>query len=250
MESSFLDCFDFTSRTACVTGASSGIGRAAASLLAGLGAVVHIADRDAEGLETLAASKPEAFRPFVYDQANRESVERLARAVGPVDVLFNNAGITLAAPLVNQRWEDLERVIATNLVGAIGLTQLIGVGMIARGAGSVVHTGSQLTFNGAEFRSAYAAAKAGISQFVKTAALEWGPHGVRVNCVAPGRTLTAMNRHLLSTPEQYTEAIKRIPLGRIGQPEDIARAVVFLASDASAYITGQTLVVDGGWVLP
>ena len=250
MENPFLHCFDFTTKTACVTGASSGIGRAAATLLAGLGAVVHVADRDSEGLETLVASRPEAFRPFVYDQANRESVESLARAVGPVDVLVNNAGILLYEPLINLKWEDLERIVATNLVGAIGLTRLVGAGMIPRGKGAVVHTGSQLTFNGAEFRSVYAAAKAGISQFVKTAALEWGPLGIRVNCIAPGRTLTAINRHLLRDPQQYAEAIKRIPLGRFGQPEDIAQAIVFLASDASAYVTGQTLVVDGGWVLP
>jgi len=249
MEPSFLRHFDFAGKTACVTGAASGIGRATAALLASLGAVVHAADRDAAGLESLAA-EGSAFRPIVFDQANRESVENLARVVGPVDILVNNAGILLYQPLIDLAWEDLERVIATDLTGAIGLTRSIGAGMVARRTGVIVHTGSQLTFNGAEFRSVYAAAKAGISQFIKTAALEWGPHGVRVNCIAPGRTLTPINRHLLSDPEQYAEAIKRIPLGRFGEPEDIAQAIVFLASDASAYVTGQTLVVDGGWVLP
>jgi NAD(P)-dependent dehydrogenase (short-subunit alcohol dehydrogenase family) len=250
MAAPFLRHFDFAGKTACVTGAASGIGRATARLLADLGAVVHIADRDTEGLDKLAAASPQAFRLFVYDQASRESVEGLARAIGPVDILVNNAGILLYEPLIDLKWEDLERVIATNLVGAIGLTRLVGAGMVARRTGAVVHTGSQLAFNGAEFRAVYAAAKAGISQFVKTAALEWGPHGIRVNCIAPGRTLTPINQHLLSDPAQYAEAIKRIPLGRFGQPEDIAQAIVFLASDASAYVTGQTLVVDGGWVLP
>src|SRR5690606_14746858 len=103
---------------------------------------------------------------------------------------------------------------------------------------------------GAEWRSVYAATKAGITQFVKTAALEWGPHGIRVNCVAAGRTLTAFNRHLLQEPANYTEAMKRIPLGRFGETRDIAHAFAFLASDAAAYITGHTLVVDGGWILP
>ena len=250
MDESLLRCFDLSGKTACVTGAASGIGRATALLLADLGATVHAADRDQGGLDTLAATRPTAFKPIVYDQASRESVEHLASAVGAVDILVNNAGILLYEPLIDLKWDDLERVVATDLVGAIGLTRLVGAAMIGRRKGTIVHTGSQLTFNGAEFRSVYAAAKAGITQFVKTAALEWGPHGIRVNCVAPGRTLTAINRHLLSEPEQYAEAIKRIPLGRFGQPEDIARAIAFLASDASSYVTGQTLVVDGGWVLP
>jgi NAD(P)-dependent dehydrogenase (short-subunit alcohol dehydrogenase family) len=250
MSESLLRCFDFTGKTACVTGAASGIGRAAATLLAELGAVVHMADRDEKGLDTLAADRPAAFKPVVYDQADQTSVEHLASAVGAVDILVNNAGILLYEPLIDLKWDDLERVVSTDLIGAIGLTRLVGAAMVGRRKGAIVHTGSQLTFNGAEFRAVYAAAKAGISQFVKTAALEWGPHGIRVNCVAPGRTLTAINRHLLSEPEQYAEAIKRIPLGRFGQPEDIARAIVFLASDASSYVTGQTLVIDGGWVLP
>ncbi len=250
MTAAFARNFDFSGKTACVTGAASGIGHATAVLLADLGAVVHAADRDRKGLDTLAATRPDAFKPVVYDQADRGSVERLASTVGAVDILINNAGILLYEPLIDLKWADLERVVTTDLVGAIGLTRLIGAAMVARRNGVIVHTGSQLTFNGAEFRSVYAAAKAGISQFVKTAALEWGPHGIRVNCVAPGRTLTAINRHLLSEPEQYAEGIKRIPLGRFGQPEDIARAIVFLASEASSYVTGQTLVVDGGWVLP
>jgi NAD(P)-dependent dehydrogenase (short-subunit alcohol dehydrogenase family) len=250
MTDSLTRCFDFSGKTACVTGAASGIGRAAATLLADLGAVVHAADRDEKGLDTLAATRPGTFKPIIYDQADRGSVEHLASTIGPVDVLINNAGILLYEPLIDLKWDDLERVVATDLVGAIGLTRLAGAAMVARRKGTIVHTGSQLTFNGAEFRAVYAAAKAGISQFVKTAALEWGPHGIRVNCVAPGRTLTAINRHLLNEPGQYAEAIKRIPLGRLGQPEDIARAIAFLASDASSYVTGQTLVVDGGWVLP
>lgn len=140
--------------------------------------------------------------------------------------------------------------MSINLSGSIALTPLIGAGMVACKRGVIVHTGSQVTFNGAEFRAVYAATKAGISQFVKTAALKWGKHGVRVNCVAPGRTLTAINRHLPQKPEEYAEALKRIPLSRFGQPVDIANAFVFMASDASAYVTGHTLVVGGGWILP
>ena len=246
----FRGQFDFTGKTACVTGAASGIGRATASLLADLGAVVHVADRDVAALEAFAAERPSVLHPVPFDQASILSIERLAAAVGDVDILINNAGVLVYEPLVDLKWEDLERVVSINLSGAIALTRLVGERMVARKRGVIVHTGSQVTFNGAEFRAVYAATKAGISQFVKTAALEWGRHGVRVNCVAPGRTLTAINRHLLAKPEEYAEALKRIPLGRFGQPADIANAFVFMASEASAYVTGHTLVVDGGWILP
>lgn len=250
MPVSFSRQFDFSRKTVCVTGAASGIGRATALLFGELGATVHLADRTAEPIEQLARERPGVFQAVPFEQSDRASIERLAAKIGDVDVLINNAGVLLYEPLLDLKWEDLDRVVATNLSGAIALTRLVGQRMVARKRGVVVHTSSQLVFNGAEFRAVYAATKAGISQFVKTAALEWGPHGVRVNAVAPGRTLTPINRHLLDTPEQYAEAVKRIPLGRFGQPEDIANAMTFLASEASAYVTGQTLVVDGGWVLP
>ena len=250
MHEAVCGLFDFTGKTACVTGAASGIGRATAGLFADLGAVVHVADRDAEALQAFARERPSSLRPVVFDQADVHSIERLAQAVGDVDILINNAGVLVYEPLLELQWEDLDRVVSVNLSGSIALTRLVGARMVARKRGVIVHTGSQLTFNGAEFRAVYAATKAGISQFVKTAALEWGRHGVRVNCVAPGRTLTAINRHLLQKPEEYAEALKRIPLGRFGQPADIAHAFAYLASDASAYVTGHTLVVDGGWILP
>lgn len=250
MHDSYCGLFDFSGKIACVTGAASGIGRATADLFADLGAQVYVADRDAAQLEAFAAQRPAQLRPVVFDQAATDSIERLAESVGDIDILINNAGVLVYEPLLDLTWDDLDRVLAVNLRGAIALTRLVGERMVARRSGNIVHTGSQLSFNGAEFRAVYAATKAGISQFVKTAALEWGKHGVRVNCVAPGRTLTAINRHLLEKPEEYAEALKRIPLGRFGQPKDIANAFAYLASDASAYVTGHTLVVDGGWILP
>lgn len=246
----FTDQFDFTGRTVCVTGAAGGIGGAIARNFVQLGAFVYGADRDRDGLQRLAKALGERFEPVVFDQAKRASLERLARRAARADILANNAGVLLYEPLLDLKWRDLERVVDINLVGAIALTRLIGAGMVKRRRGVIIHTGSQVVFNGAEFRSAYAASKAGITQFVKTAALEWGRHGVRVNCVAPGRTLTAMNRHLLTNPADYRKAVARVPLGRFGQPQDIANAVVFMASDAASYITGHTLVVDGGWILP
>jgi NAD(P)-dependent dehydrogenase (short-subunit alcohol dehydrogenase family) len=249
MSASLWRHFDFSGKTACVTGASSGIGRATASLLADLGAVVYIADINIDALEEFSRES-NLLRPIEFDQRCLPSIEQLATAIGEVDILINNAGVLLYEPLIDLRWDDLERLVAIDFTGAIALTRLVGARMVLRKHGVIIHTGSQLTFNGAEFRAVYAATKAGISQFVKTAALEWGKYGVRVNCVAPGRTLTAMNQHLLERPDQQFESLKRIPLGRFGMPEDIANAFVFLASDASSYITGHTLVVDGGWILP
>ena len=250
MRDSIGKLFDFTGKVACVTGAASGIGRATAALFADLGAVVYVADRNAEAVEAFARQRPHSLRPVVFEQGDLQSIEKLAAAVGAIAILVNNAGVLLYEPLLDLQWADLERVVTTNLSGAIALTRLVGAGMVARKRGVIVHTSSQLIHNGAEFRAVYAATKAGIAQFVKTAALECGRHGVRVNCVAPGRTLTPINRHLLEKPEEYAHALERIPLGRFGQPQDIAHAFAFLASDASAYVTGHTLVVDGGWILP
>lgn len=247
---SYADHFDFTGRRVCVTGAASGIGAGMARAFAGVGAIVVLADVDREGLQALAGKLGPPAEWHHFDQADLASIEGLVRAVGPVDVLLNNAGILLYEPFLDLTWPDLRRIVDVDLVGPIALTRLVGEAMVRRRAGVILHTSSQLVYNGAEFRAVYAAAKAAISQLVKTAALEWGRSGVRVNAIAPGRTLTKSNRHLLSDPAEYAKHLERIPLGRYGQPEDIANVAVFLASEAAAYITGQTIVVDGGWVLP
>ncbi len=245
----FTALFDLSGRTACVTGAASGIGRATALLLADRGATVVAADRDEEGLSTLAAERP-GIAIKVYDQADLSSCEALAEAAGPVDVAVLNAGVLLYEPLLDLDFADLKRVVDVNLVGSLALLKLFGAGMVARESGAAVLVSSQLVFNGAENRAVYSATKAAISQATKTAALEWGRHGVRVNAVAPGRTLTPLNAHVLGDEAQRREAVARIPVGRFGTTEDMARAVLYLASDAAAYVTGHTLVVDGGWILP
>lgn len=245
---SYVDHFDFRGRRVGITGAASGIGAGMARAFAGRGASLVLADIDADGVAAIAGEL--GAEHHVYDQGDLGSVERLVGAVGPLDVLLNNAGILLYEPFLDLRWPDLRRIVDVDLVGPIALTRLVGADMVRRKAGVIIHTSSQLVYNGAEFRAVYSAAKAAISQLVKTAALEWGRSGVRVNAIAPGRTLTKSNRHLLSDPAEYAKHLERIPLGRYGQPEDIANVAVFLASDAASYITGQTIVVDGGWVLP
>jgi len=245
----YLAQFDMTGKRVCVTGAASGIGRATAYLFAALGADVLAADRNESALAALMRELPGSARAHVYDQAELSSVLALAEHAHDSEILINNAGVLLYAPLNSLEPADMQHVVAVNLTGAIALTQRIGRAMAARARGTIVHTGSQVVGNGAEHRAVYAATKAAISQFVRTAALEWGPSGVRVNCLAPGRTLTDMNRHLLDAPDERAHALQRIPLGRFGLPPDMANAFIFLASEASSYMTGQTLVVDGGWLL-
>ena len=247
---SYADYFDFRGRRVCVTGAASGIGAGMARAFASVGASVVLADVDRDGLEAMGRELGPAAECHHFDQGDIASVERMVSAAGSLDVLMNNAGILLYEPFLDLTWRDLRRVVDVDLIGPIALTRLVGEDMVKRRRGVIIHTSSQLVFNGAEFRAVYSAAKAAISQLVKTAALEWGRHGVRVNAIAPGRTLTKSNQHLLSDPAEYAKHLERIPLGRYGQPVDIANVAVFLASDAASYITGQTVVVDGGWVLP
>ena len=245
----FQSLFDFSGKRALVTGAASGIGEAIARAYAALGAFVVLADRDAAALRTVAADLAGSCEARVFDQADIASIEALAGAAGDVDILVNNAGIALRGPLLELEWDRLRQVVDINLVGPIALTRLVGAAMVRRGGAAIINVSSQLAFTGARDRSVYASTKIAIAQFTKSAALEWGPRGVRVNCIAPGRTVTAMNRELLADPHEYAAGLRRIPLQRYGLPDDIANAAVFLASPASSYITGQTIVVDGGWVL-
>ncbi len=246
----FLKHFDFSRKKVCVTGAGSGIGKATAELFAALGATVYLADKEQESIAEMASNEPKLFKPKIFDQAHQQSIEELVASVQPLDILINNAGVVLATSLDDLHRSDLDRVVSINFSGAMMLTQLVGSAMAKGGSGTIVHTSSQLILNGAPNRAVYAATKAGISQFVKAAAAEWGRFNVRVNGIAPGRTLTPMNHHYLRDDKaKYDEGLRRIPLGRYGQPEDIAAAIVFLSSGASAYVTGTTLVADGGWTL-
>jgi NAD(P)-dependent dehydrogenase (short-subunit alcohol dehydrogenase family) len=246
---SFPELFDFTGRRALVTGAANGIGEAIARAFVALGAHVILADRDEPSLRKVAAEFAGSCTSQVFDQGDVSSLERLAGSSGDVDILVNNAGIVVRGPLLDLDLADLRRVVDVNLIGPIALTRLIGGAMVRRGSGTIINISSQMAFIGARNRSVYASTKMAIVQFTRTSALEWGPHGVRVNCIAPGRTITAINRDIWNDPVEYESALQRIPLRRYGQPDDIANAALFLASPAAAYITGQTIVVDGGWIL-
>jgi 3-oxoacyl-[acyl-carrier protein] reductase len=244
---------DLSGRVALVTGASRGIGQAIATRLAQRGAVVLAAARgeNARGtVEAIAAAggKAEAVSLEVTDAASGDAA--IATALerhGRIDILVNNAGITRDQLLLRLKRDDWDAVLATNLTSAFTLTQAALKPMIRQRSGRIICISSVVGQSGNPGQANYAASKAGLIGFVKSVALEVASRNITVNAVAPGMIVTDMTATL---PEKTREAlIGRIPLGRLGAPEDVAGAVCFLASDEAAYITGQVLAVNGGMYL-
>jgi NAD(P)-dependent dehydrogenase (short-subunit alcohol dehydrogenase family) len=242
-------------RVALVTGASGGIGRAIAVALAAEGADVVGMARTVEKLEATAAEVEGLGRKaFVAPcdvtdgDAVVEAVRSSEEAIGPIDILVNNAGgARFMAPLLDVQERGWDKSIALNLKSPYLLAQAVGRGMVERGRGSIVNIASYAGLRGLRSLSFYSASKAGLLMLTKAMAKEWGPFGVRVNAVAPGFVDTDAWDNYRDNPEMSeTMAKEDIPLGRWATAEEIARPVVFLASDAAAYITGETLVVDGG----
>ncbi len=246
---SLAQSLDFTGLRVLITGAAGGLGQSMAREFAGAGAGLVLADIDGPGLARLATTFAEPVETHVYDQADLGSIAGLAAAAGPVDILINNAAVLLVDTLLNTDPAAISRVINTNLVGPMVLARHVAAPMVARGRGVIINISSQLGFCGAAGRGVYATAKAGLAQFTKTAAVEWAPHGVRVLAIAPGRLLTTMSTFLGRDEAAYKAGIARVPAGRYGTPEEIARLVVVLASPLSSYVVGDTLIADGGYVL-
>lgn len=238
---------DFTGRRILVTGAANGFGEAMADLFHAAGATLVLADIEEEPLVQVATRCRAEYH--LYDQSDIASIERLVAAAGPVDTLINNAGILVAKPLLETTMEEARRIIDVDLLGALRLMQLVGAGMVSRKRGVILSIGSQTAFSGGENRAVYAAAKAAISQLTKSAAVEWGPHGVRVLCLAPGRALTRMSRSTVKEGQSGDRGLARVPLGRWGTAEEIAKLALFLVSDTAAYVAGETLIADGGYVI-
>lgn len=238
---------NFAGRRALVTGAANGIGAAISALLAQHGATLVLADQEPDTLEAAANRLNAQFH--VYDQGDSHSVDRLVEAVGYVDTLINCAGMLVAKPLLETSMEEVRRLIDVDFVGLCRLMQGIGRVMVQRRQGVILSLGSQTAFCGAEGRGVYAAAKAAVSQLTRAAAVEWGPYNVRVVCLAPGRTLTRMTAQTAKPGYQGDRGLARVPLGRWGSAEEIAKMAVFLVSDAASYVTGETLIADGGFVL-
>jgi NAD(P)-dependent dehydrogenase (short-subunit alcohol dehydrogenase family) len=244
---SLLQDFDFSGRRALVTGAANGFGRAIATLLAERGAELYLADIERDALSEAAAAL--GAQCLVYDQAEISSVEHLAAAAGEVDILINCAGILVAKPFLETTAAEIRHLLDVDLIGAMALMQSVGRGMVERRRGVILSIGSQTAFCGGEGRGVYAAAKAAISQITKAAAVEWGPFNVRAVCLAPGRSLTRMTAETAKPGNTSDRGLARVPLGRWGTADEIAKIAVFLVSDAASYITGETLIADGGFVL-
>ncbi len=239
-------------KIAIVTGASRGIGRGIAMALAEAGATVICAARDLAKLEAVAAEIVAAggrAQAAVVNVASRESIESLISATvaghGRIDVLVNNAGITRDNLLLRMKPAEWDDVIATNLTSVFTSTQAVMKPMLKQRGGSIINIGSVVGLTGNAGQANYAAAKAGLVGFSKSVAREVASRGIRVNVITPGFIETDMTNAM---PEAAKQAmLATVPLGRTGTPADIAALVVYLASDASAYVTGQTISVDGGF---
>jgi 3-oxoacyl-[acyl-carrier protein] reductase len=242
---------DLTGKTAFVTGSTRGIGLAIAQTLYVAGAKVAVVGRDAERARTVAASLGERAAGVACDVAQADQVESAIKsaeqALGPIDILVNNAGLTRDNILLRLSEEDWDTVIDANLKGAFLTTKALVKGMMKRRAGRIVNIGSIVGLTGNKGQANYAASKAGLIGLTKSVAKEYASRNILVNCIAPGFIETDMTDALPA--EARATLLEEIALGRLGRPDDVAGAVLFLVSDLAAYITGQVLVVDGGMVI-
>lgn len=247
----YREKFDLGGRVAVVTGGAQGIGFAIATALAEHGAQVVLADRDAgRGAESAKAVGGEFVPLDVRDrtQVGAVAADIVARK-GKVDILVNNAGIARNSPSVDTPADEWLEVMDVNLNGVWWCSQVFGRGMVARRSGAIVNIGSMsgIAANKPQPQAHYNASKAAVHMLTKSLAAEWAPHHVRVNAVAPGYIGTELTQRGLANAEWKKTWLEMTPVGRVGEPSDVAATVLFLASDAAAYLTGSVVSVDGGY---
>ena len=243
--------FRLDGRRALVTGAGRGLGLAAAQALAQAGAAVIMAARSAAEVEAAAAGIVEAggsATAVVVDVTDLEALQRCVAEGPPLDIFVNNAGTNRPAPFTEVTIADFDAVMALNLRAAFFAAQAVARRMIVDGIpGSIINVSSQMGLVGGPRRTVYCASKWAMEGFTKAAAIELGPHGIRVNTICPTFIETPLTKPFFEDPIFRAAVLEKIKLGRLGQPQDVSGAIVFLAGDAAALMTGSALVVDGGW---
>ena len=251
--------FRLDGRVAIVTGAGRGMGQAFSIALAHAGAdvvVTELPGRESDAEETAAEVRAAGRRALVIslDVTQVSSIKAMVKQVvdewGRIDVLVNNAGINIRQFAVDVTEDAWEQIVNVNQKGVFFCSQAVGQHMIARGqGGKIINVASQLGLVGDQQRAVYCATKAAVVNLTRVLALEWAPHAINVNAVAPTYVRTPMVEALVQDKDVHESILRRIPLGRMAEPEEIAGAVVFLASPASDFVTGHTLAVDGGWTV-
>ncbi|MEN1759709.1 SDR family oxidoreductase [Anoxynatronum sibiricum] len=245
--------FDLTGKTAVVTGGSRGLGKAMVKALAGAGAnVAIIATKIPDELMDEMALVGTQIKGYSFNLGEFDKYDELVNQIvddfGQVDILVNNAGVQRRHPSTEFPKEDWDFVMEINASAVFFMCQRFGKLMVERGRGKIINLASLLSFQGGLTVPAYAASKGAVMQLTKSLANEWASKGVNVNCIAPGYMDTDMNMALVADEERNKQILQRIPAGRWGQAEDMMGTVVFLASEASNYIHGYTIAVDGGWM--
>ena len=247
------ELFDLTGKVAVVTGASRGLGQIFARALAKAGTDLVITSRHRDDLLPFEKEMTALGRRVIsldLDVRDHASIQKMAAeaeaAFGHLDILVNNAGCNVRKPALDVTWDDWNLILDTNLRGSFFVAQAIARGMITRGYGRVINIGSVTSVSGFAGLGPYGASRGGIKQLTMSLADDWGKYGITVNCLAPGWFRTEQNKILYEDKEWVAYISDRIPVKRPGQPNDLESAVVFLAAESSRYITGQTLLVDGG----
>jgi NAD(P)-dependent dehydrogenase (short-subunit alcohol dehydrogenase family) len=251
-----LDLFTLQGKVALVTGASKGLGKAVAVALAKAGANLALCARNLDDLQQVKREiEALGARAMIFPldvlrlSSIQAAVDSILDTFGRIDILVNNAGINIRKPILELEEEDWDQVLATNLKGYFLVARTVVPDMIKRREGKVINMASILGTVGLENQAPYASSKGGVIQLTKVMALEWARHHINVNAIGPTYFETPLVASLRNDPERFRFINERTPMGRWGQPEELEGTVIFLASKASAFITGQTIFVDGGWTI-